>query len=63
MFDHFLLIILATLFAVNMGSSNFAASFAAAHGGGILSKRRAQLLFCTFVFLGAILIGKPVTDT
>ncbi len=46
-----------------MGSSNFAASFAAAHGGGILSKRRAQLLFCLFVFLGAVLVGRPVTET
>lgn len=46
-----------------MGGSNFAASFAAAHGGKILSKRRAQILFCFFVFLGAVLVGQPVAET
>ncbi len=46
-----------------MGSGNFAASFAAAHGGGVISKRRAQILFSVFVLLGAVLIGKPVAVT
>lgn len=58
-----LLIILAVLFALNMGGSNFGASFAAAHGGRIITKRKAQLLFIVFVFLGALLMGRPVSET
>jgi len=46
-----------------MGGSNFAASFAAAYGGKIVTKRRAQLLFIVFAFLGAVSIGYPVTNT
>jgi sulfate permease len=46
-----------------MGGSNFAASFAAAHGGKVLSKKRGQILFAIFVFLGAVLVGQPVTQT
>jgi sulfate permease len=57
------LVLLAIFFALNMGGSNFGASFAAAHGGRIVTKRRAQFLFIVFVFLGAILIGRPVTET
>ncbi len=54
---------ITVLFALNMGSSNFAASFAAAHGGGILSERKARVLFCIFVFSGAVLMGEPVSET
>lgn len=46
-----------------MGGSNFGASFAAAHGGKIITKRRAQLLFVIFILLGAVLMGRPVTET
>lgn len=63
MIKYYILILLVILFALNMGGSNFAASFAAAHGGKIISKRRAQILFTIFVFLGAILVGQPVTQT
>jgi sulfate permease len=58
-----LLIILVTLFALNMGGSNFGASFATTQGGRILSKKKAQILFVIFVFLGAIFVGQPVTQT
>lgn len=57
------LIALVILFALNMGGGNFAASFAAAHGGKIITKKRAQILFAIFVFLGAILVGRPVAQT
>ena len=57
------LMILVSLFALNMGGGNFAASFAVAHGGKIISKRKAQVLFAIFVFLGAILAGQPVANT
>lgn len=46
-----------------MGGSNFAASFAAAHGGRLISKRKAQILFGLFVILGALVLGGPVTQT
>ena len=46
-----------------MGGGNFAASFAAAHGGRVLTKKNAQILFAIFVFLGAIFIGQPVAQT
>jgi len=51
------------LFALSMGGSNFGASFAAAYGGKILTRKKAQLLFVIFVFLGAVLIGRPVAET
>ena len=55
--------VLVILFVLNMGGSNFGASFAAAHGGKILTKKRAQLLFIIFVILGAVLVGRHVSDT
>lgn len=57
------LITLTILFAVNMGGSNFGASFAAACGSKILSQRKAQILFVICVFLGAVTIGQPVAET
>ena len=46
-----------------MGGSNFSVSFAAACGGKILKKRKAQILFSLFVVLGALTLGRPVADT
>ncbi len=46
-----------------MGGGNFAASFAAAHGGRVLTKKKAQILFAIFVFLGAMFIGQRVAHT
>ena len=63
MLKYSFLIILVSLFALNMGGSNFGASFAAAHGGGILSKRKAQILFAIFILLGALLVGSRVAET
>lgn len=57
------IIILAAAFAVNMGGGNFAASFAAAYGGKILSRKKAQVLFGIFVFLGAVFLGHRVAGT
>lgn len=62
-FKYIILTFLVILFALNMGGGNFAASFAAAHGGRILSRRKAQILFSVFVFLGAVLVGGPVAQT
>jgi sulfate permease len=63
MIRYIFLALLAVLFALNMGGANFGASFAAAHGGRIITKRKAQFLFTVFVFLGAVLIGRPVCNT
>ena len=63
MIKYSILILLVLLFSLNMGGSNFAVSFAAAHGGRVLSKRKSQILFAIFVFLGAICIGEPVAQT
>lgn len=63
MIKYTLLTLLVVLFAVNMGGSNFAASFAAAYGSKILSRRKAQVLFAVFVLLGAIIVGRPVAET
>jgi sulfate permease len=63
MIKYLFLIAIAIFFALNMGSSNFAASFASARGSKILTKRKAQILFVIFVFLGAIFIGQPVAET
>lgn len=58
-----ILVILAALFALSMGGSNFGVSFAAAHGGRVITRRRAQVLFIIFVFLGAVTFGRPVAET
>ena len=46
-----------------MGGGNFATSFAAAYGGNLLTRRKAQVLFVIFVILGAIFMGRPVAET
>ncbi len=63
MIKYGILTLLLILFALNMGGNNFAASFAAAYGGKILTRRKAQILFAIFVFLGAIFMGQPVSET
>ncbi len=63
MIKYALLTVLVVLFSLNMGGGNFGASFAAAHGGRVITRKRAQLLFAVFVFLGAVLIGRPVANT
>ncbi len=59
----FLIYILATFFAINMGGASFAAAFAASYGGNILPKARAGLLFIVFVILGALIFGDSVATT
>jgi sulfate permease len=57
------LIIAVTLFAMNMGASGIAPSFASLYGAKLISHKKASLLFTIFVFIGAILIGKNVAHT
>jgi len=51
------LIFLGILFAVNMGGSGIAPTFSAEYGGGIISRKKASILFAIFVLLGAYLLG------
>lgn len=57
------LIAVVIFFALNMGASGIAPSFAANWGGKLIKKRKALVLFGFFVILGAILLGKNVSFT
>ncbi len=58
-----LLIAIVVFFAMNMGGSGIAPSFAAVYGGKLIKKKRALALFGAFVILGAILLGRDVSLT
>jgi phosphate/sulfate permease len=59
----YLIFLLAIFFTVNMGSSTFAASFAAAYGSKVVSWKKAVVLFLIFVTLGAVVFGQKVSVT
>ena len=59
----FVILLLAVFFTINMGGASFAASFAAAYGSKLINRRKAGLLFLTFVILGAVLLGSHVSRT
>lgn len=56
-----LLAIVVIFFALNMGASGIAPSFAAIYGGKFIRKRNALILFGIFVVLGAVILGKNVS--
>jgi len=56
-------IIIAVFFAMNMGGASYAASFAAAYGGRVVSQKLSGLLFLIFVILGALVLGENVSQT
>ncbi|MDD5555647.1 MAG: inorganic phosphate transporter [bacterium] len=58
-----LLVALVVFFALNMGASGIAPSFAAPVGASFMRKREAVALFSLFVVLGAILLGRRVSLT
>ena len=58
-----LLILMVAFFAMNMGASGVAPSFAAVYGARIIKKRKAAFLFGIFVVLGAVLLGRNVSLT
>lgn len=60
---YIIMIIAVILFAMNMGASNIVPSFAAIYGAKLISHKKACFLFTIFVFLGAILLGRNVTNT
>jgi sulfate permease len=59
----FVMITLAIFFSMNMGGASFAASFAAAYGGKILSRKKSAILFVIFVILGSLIFGQGVALT
>lgn len=63
MIKHVLLIIIVIFFAMNMGASGIAPSFAAIYGGKLIKKKKALGLFSIFVILGALSLGKNVALT
>ncbi|MCU0641232.1 MAG: inorganic phosphate transporter family protein [Candidatus Margulisbacteria bacterium] len=50
-------------FALNMGGSGIAPSFASAYGAGLISRQKAVALFAVFVVLGALALGSRVAKT
>lgn len=58
-----LLTALAVFFAMNMGASGIAPSFAAVYGGRLIKKKKIIILFIIFVVLGAIVLGRNVSLT
>lgn len=57
------IIILAIFFSVNMGGSSFAAAFAGACGGKLISRKLAGFLFIFCVMFGAVTLGDHVSAT
>jgi sulfate permease len=58
-----LLAITVIFFAMNMGASNIAPSFAALFGAKLIDHKKAVLWFTVFVILGAVLLGHNVSRT
>ena len=62
-FKGILLIAVVIFFAMNMGASGIAPSFASTYGAKLIRKRSAIILFGISVVLGALLLGRNVTLT
>jgi len=63
MLKYGLLVIVVAFFAINMGASGVAPSFAAAYGSKLIKKRIAFFIFGIFVILGAVILGRDVAMT
>jgi len=57
------LTLLTIFFAINMGASGIAPSFAAAYGGRLIKWGKALFFFSIFVVLGAVILGHNVSLT
>jgi sulfate permease len=58
-----LLTAVVVFFAMNMGASGIAPSFAAMNGARLIKKRKALVLFSIFVLAGAVFLGRNVALT
>lgn len=63
MVEILLLIIISIFWAMNMGASGLAVSFAPSVGSNIIKKNRAVVFFTIFVLIGALLVGGRVAKT
>lgn len=63
MINEIVLIAVVIFFAMNMGASGIAPSFAAVYGGKLIKKNNALLLFTLFVIIGAVFLGRNVAVT
>src|SRR3989338_9392340 len=63
MIGYIFLIFLTVFFALNMGASGIAPSFASTYGGRFIEKKNALSLFALFVILCAVTLGRNVTVT
>ena len=63
MIKYIFLAFLTAFFALNMGASGIAPSFASTYGGRLIKKKNALALFTLFVILGAVTLGRNVTVT
>jgi phosphate/sulfate permease len=59
----FVLIMISSFLALNMGVSGFSVSFTPSYGSRILNKSKAAVLYGICVFMGGILIGPRVVQT
>lgn len=58
-----ILIIISVFWAMNMGASGLAVSFAPSVGSNIIKKKKAVIFFTIFVLLGSFLVGGRVAKT
>lgn len=58
-----LLLAISIFWAMNMGASGLAVSFAPSVGSNIIKKNKAVILFTIFVLLGSLLVGGRVAKT
>ncbi len=63
MIEILLLIIVSIFWAMNMGASGLAVSFAPSVGSNIIKKNKAVVLFTIFVLIGALFVGGRVAKT
>lgn len=63
MTEFILLFIISVFWAMNMGASGLAVSFAPSVGSNIVKKDKAVLLFTIFVLMGSQLLGNRVATT
>lgn len=61
--ENILLIASVIFFAMNMGGSGIAPSFASTYGANLISRKKAAILFFGFVILGALTLGNRVVTT
>lgn len=62
-FKEIILAVVVIFFALNMGGSGVAPSFAAPLGAKLIKKKRALVLFGCFVIIGALSLGRNVALT